>query len=101
MRKIFHAVAHLHTFNIAHRDIKPDNIMFANNSEDAEPKLVDFGMSIMNEKSDLTSKVGTPYYIAPEVINGIYSKECDIWSLGVTLYFMLSLTYPFNGQSMS
>lgn len=48
----------------------------------------------------LDSKVGTPYFIAPEIISGNYGKECDIWSLGVVMFFFLSCTYPFNGTNM-
>lgn len=42
---------------------------------------------------------GTPYFISPEVLNGSYGKECDIWSLGVVLYLILSASYPFDGEN--
>ena len=45
--------------------------------------------------------VGTPYYIAPEIITGTYSKECDLWSLGVTIFLMLSGDIPFKGDSVA
>lgn len=44
---------------------------------------------------------GTPYFIAPEVLNGDYGKECDIWSLGVVLYMLISGRYPFEGSGRS
>ena len=47
----------------------------------------------------MTALAGTPYFIAPEVLKGFYGKECDIWSLGVLLYLLLSGDYPFDGDS--
>lgn len=49
----------------------------------------------------MNTAVGTPYYIAPEVLNGNYDKECDIWSLGVVLYVMICGCYPFEGKNIS
>lgn len=49
--------------------------------------------------ASLTETVGTPYYVAPEVIMSSYSTECDIWSIGVLMYIMLSGYLPFTGSS--
>lgn len=47
----------------------------------------------------MTTLAGTPYFISPEVLKGVYGKECDMWSLGVLLYILLSGEFPFNGDS--
>ena len=78
------ALEHCHAKNLIHRDIKPDNMMFGN---DGEVKLIDFGLSLVKKGAYNKIKLaGTPYYFAPEVIDEVYGKECDIWSLGVSLY---------------
>ena len=45
----------------------------------------------------MTTLAGTPYFISPEVLKGYYGKECDMWSLGVLLFLLLSGDFPFNG----
>lgn len=80
MRKILMAVNHLHMNSIVHRDLKPENFLFESKEKDAELKLVDFGLSNKFGKKfkNLHSKVGTPYYIAPEVLTGSYGPKCDL-----------------------
>ena len=63
-------------------------------------KLIDFGFAIVsNRKKAHLDVAGTPYYIAPEVLSGQYGKQCDIWSLGVVLYQLLTGQMPFDGNS--
>ena len=101
MKSLLFAVNHLHSLGICHRDLKPENFLFENTQPDSQIKIIDFGMSVKRTSvTDLSSLVGTPYYLAPEVIKGKYSLECDIWSLGVVMYFLLSGTPPFDGEDM-
>mmetsp|Transcript_32799 Transcript_32799/g.57110 ORF Transcript_32799/g.57110 Transcript_32799/m.57110 type:complete len:514 (-) Transcript_32799:4060-5601(-) len=102
LRTILSAVYHLHTIQIVHRDLKPDNILYSNSTTLGELKIADFGLSCkFSEFDKLSSFVGTPYYLAPEVIKGKYSYQCDVWSLGVMTYFLLSGNQPFEAPSVS
>jgi calcium-dependent protein kinase len=95
--KIIRALIHTHKENIVHRDIKPENIMYDNQTE---VKLIDFGLAkqVVGGKK-LHTVAGTPYFIAPEVLNGNYGKECDFWSVGVLLYLLVTGTYPFDSDT--
>ena len=103
MRYIFHkiilALHKLHKSSIAHRDIKPENIMI---DSDCNLKLVDLGFAsiLQGSKWDglMRTKVGTPGYIAPEIIEGkaYQGASIDIFSVGVTMLIMRTMAYPFN-----
>ena len=70
------------------------------NKEFDQIKIIDFGTSlVMKDKQTLDEKLGTPYYIAPEVLNKSYNEKCDIWSCGVICYIIISGIPPFNGAS--
>ena len=77
MQKILSAVQHLHEHKICHRDLKPENFLFKNENENAEIKIIDFGLSkkFSKHEQDMTTIVGTPFYVAPEVLSGKYDKE--------------------------
>lgn len=98
MEKLFRAINHCHAQGIIHRDIKPENVMIG---RDNEIKLIDFGLSkrSKDKTSHLTTIAGTPYYMAPEVLDGDYNYKCDIWSLGVLLYVLVSGYLPFQGEN--
>lgn len=97
MRQILSAVVYLHSNNIVHRDLKPENILLENKKE-INIKIVDFGTANYCHSEGLTQKVGTPYYIAPEVIKKKYDKKCDVWSCGVIMYLLLCGYPPFAGE---
>lgn len=80
------------------RDLKPENILLEQNKDFDQIKIIDFGTSLVFDVGKkLDEKLGTPYYIAPEVLNKSYNEKCDIWSCGVILYITLSGIPPFNG----
>ncbi len=94
-KSILEGVNYLHKKHIVHRDLKPENILF---TEEGTLKIVDFGTSkIFSTKKKMKNCHGTPYYIAPEVLKENYDEKCDIWSLGVIMYILLSGLPPFNG----
>ena len=94
------AVAYLHSNDIVHRDIKLENIFFVSEQK-GTIKLIDFGLSRHHKKDEapMTNIVGTDYYMAPEVIKGKYDRSCDIWSIGIVTYILLSGYPPFNGDT--
>lgn len=100
MLQMVSAVQYLHLNNLVHRDLKPENMLFSTRDENSPLKLIDFGTCKHFEKNGrINERVGSPYYIAPEVISGNYNEKCDIWSLGVILYVILSGSPPFNGKN--
>jgi len=94
------ALKHIHDRKILHRDLKSQNIFL---TLQGYVKLGDFGVSRVLERTvDLAAtQVGTPYYMPPEICNGTkYNSKCDIWSLGVILFELMTLSLPFKGSNM-
>ena len=98
--KILHAISYCHSKGISHRDLKPENIIFETPEIDSDIKLIDFGLSKKfksNEK--LHTLLGTPYYVAPEVLTKEYNEKCDLWSVGIITYLLIVGDVPFRGKN--
>ena len=101
INQILKAVLYCHKMNIIHRDIKPENIMITSREKNGclQVKLIDFGTAKIFEKGHQENKyVGSSYYMAPEIIKRKYDEKCDLWSIGVILYILLTGRPPFDGN---
>lgn len=104
LRQILGAVNYCHSLEppVVHRDLKPENFLFKDKSEDAVIKVIDFGLSKLAPPANrdvMHTRVGTPYYIAPEVLRREYTVKCDVWSVGVIAYILLCGYPPFYGDN--
>ena len=99
-QQMMSAINYCHKNNIVHRDLKPENLLCLDQSPNSPIKVIDFGMSKICDPNDIMfERVGTAYYISPEVLEGMYDEKCDVWSAGVILYILLC-GYPcFNGET--
>uniref|UniRef100_A0A3Q3ANU3 Ribosomal protein S6 kinase n=1 Tax=Kryptolebias marmoratus TaxID=37003 RepID=A0A3Q3ANU3_KRYMA len=101
MRKLVSAVSHMHDVGVVHRDLKPENLLFTDESENSEIKIIDFGFARLKPPDNqlLKTPCFTLQYAAPEILKyDGYDESCDLWSLGVILYTMLSGQVPFQCQ---
>ena len=94
MMQIMEGYKFMNNQNIVHRDLKPNNILL----KGGVFKIADFGLtSFTEDKEIMESKVGTFYYMAPQILLGAnYTSKCDIWSLGVIYYQLLVGEFPFS-----
>ncbi|XP_022757593.1 CDPK-related kinase 3 isoform X2 [Durio zibethinus] len=100
--QILSVVSFCHLQGVVHRDLKPENFLFASGGEDADMKLIDFGLSdFIRPEERLNDIVGSAYYVAPEVLHRSYSLEADIWSIGVITYILLCGSRPFWARTES
>ncbi|XP_078435608.1 calcium-dependent protein kinase 10-like [Wolffia australiana] len=85
---------------VMHRDLKPENFLFVDQSEESKLKTIDFGLSIFFRPGEIfTDVVGSPYYVAPEVLQKRYGPEADVWSAGVIIYILLCGVPPFWAET--
>jgi calcium-dependent protein kinase len=95
-RIIVGVVEACHSLGVMHRDLKPENFLLANKDDDLSLKAIDFGLSVFFKPGQIfTDVVGSPYYVAPEVLCKKYGPEADVWTAGVILYILLSGVPPF------
>jgi calcium-dependent protein kinase len=125
IRNILDAIRYIHDEKqIVHRDLKPENFLLLDKSDDSPVKIIDFGLSRRDDVGVMRSRVGkylrelsvsfgivlsligryfffigTVYYVAPEVLFDDYTNKCDIWSIGVISYILLSGHPPFLGST--
>lgn len=95
--QILLAINYLHKRNIAHRDIKPENFMFTKKGGHFM-KLIDLGLAEHFDDSGFHQTMGTPSFMSPQSFQGEYNEKCDVWSVGVILYEMMTLKEPFISE---
>ncbi|VFQ81259.1 unnamed protein product [Cuscuta campestris] len=99
-RTIVGVVEACHSLGVMHRDLKPENFLFLDKKEDSVLKTIDFGLSIFFKPGEkVRDVVGSPYYVAPEVLRKRYGPEADVWSAGVIVYILLSGVPPFWAET--
>ncbi|XP_027903114.1 calcium-dependent protein kinase SK5-like [Vigna unguiculata] len=100
IKTILEVVEACHSLGVMHRDLKPENFLFDTVEEDAKLKTTDFGLSVFYKPGEtFCDVVGSPYYVAPEVLRKHYGPESDVWSAGVILYILLSGVPPFWAET--
>jgi len=102
VQQIVRAIYYMHENHVCHRDLKPENFLFMTKEpiEKNLLKIIDFGLScVFTQAQVLTTKAGTPYYVAPQVLAGKYDELSDMWSIGVIMYVMLCGYPPFFGDT--
>jgi len=102
MQQMLRAIYYMHLNRLCHRDLKPENFLFVS-KDDIEKntlKVIDFGLAYeFSPGVDMKTKAGTPFYVAPQVLQGRYDQSSDLWSIGVILFVILCGYPPFYGET--
>ncbi|GJY14747.1 calcium-dependent protein kinase 24-like protein [Tanacetum coccineum] len=100
IKTILEVVQACHNHGVMHRDLKPENFLYSHKGENASLKAIDFGLSISFQPGKRFREiVGSPYYMAPEVLKRNYFEQIDVWSAGVILYILLCGVPPFWAET--
>ena len=98
VKQMLGALSYIHSKGVIHRDLKLENFLFSSTDPDSELKMIDFGLSQHFNIGDIhIDTVGTPYAVAPEVINGMYDEQSDLWAMGVIAFLLHCGDPPFGG----
>ncbi|CAG9461037.1 unnamed protein product [Pedinophyceae sp. YPF-701] len=97
MKTVLQFLAQCHSRHVVYRDVKPDNFLFLTKEHDSPLKATDFGLAIRWRPGDdpMTTRSGTPVYMAPEVVMQQYNEKCDTWSAGMLMFQLLTGRWPF------
>lgn len=97
------AVRSIHKMGIAHRDIKPQNLLLLSDDDNAHIRVADFGFARrVHTPESLTSRVGTPTYVAPEILKNLpHDHRVDLWSVGVVIFVLLVGYPPFMDENQT
>ena len=99
IKNVLIAVKYLHSVKAVHRDLKPENILVSERNGETIVKVIDFDTACLVGEQGLKGIFGTALYMAPEMPLGEYNEKCDIWSIGIILFNMLTGTMPYSGLS--
>ena len=103
MRDLLSAVSYIHYNDLIHRDIKLENIRFLKLAVIDHIKLLDFGSACFHKRNSETRHYelsGSPYYCSPEMLSGMgYDEKTDVWSCGIIFHYLLTGSFPYNGQT--